>query len=299
MTTPDISICIVNLNAKDYLRNCLAHIPQAANNLFWETIVVDNGSTDGSASMIHEEFPQVVLITNPVNLGYTRPMNQALQRARGKYLIQLNPDTLPKTNSFFHLFNFMENNPHAGICTPKVLNRDGSLQYQCRRSAARPWDTITYFSGLSRLFPQSPIFAKYLMTYLADDEIAEVEAVSGSCMFIRHQVISQIGYLDEQFFAYQEDADFCFRARKAGWKIYYVPNSEVIHFGGQGGSKVQPYRAIFEWHRSYFLYYRKHLAGDYIFLINWIMYLAMLGKLSLSLFRALIAGDKTVGTPKP
>lgn len=299
MTAPDISICIVNLNAKDYLKNCLESIPKAANNLTWEIILVDNGSTDGSVSMIREEFPHVVLIPNSENLGYTRPMNQALQNAKGRYLIQLNPDTIPKKNAFLQLFNFMENNPSAGICTPKVLNRDGSIQYQCRRSAARPWDTITYFSGLSRLFPKSPFFAKYLMTYLPDDEIAEVEAVSGSCMFIRREVIHQIGYLDEQFFAYQEDADFCFRARKAGWKIFYVPSAEIIHFGGQGGSKVQPYRAIYEWHRSYYLYYRKHLASDYLFLINWLMYLAMGVKLTVSLLRAFFSRNKIVGTPKP
>lgn len=299
MSVPDLSICIVNLNAKDYLRNCLENIPQAVKNLTWETIVVDNGSSDGSISMVREKFPRILLIANPENLGYTRPMNQALQKAKGRYLVQLNPDTVPQSDAFFHLFNFMENNPQAGICTPKVLNRDGSLQYQCRRSAARPWDTITYFSGLSRLFPKSPFFSKYLMTYLPDDEIAEVEAVSGSCMFIRREVIDQIGYLDEQFFAYQEDADFCFRARQAGWKIYFIPTAEIIHFGGQGGSKTQPYRAIYEWHRSYFLYYRKHLAKDYFFLINWLMYFAMAGKLSFSMLRAFLSKNKIVGTPKP
>lgn len=299
MAAPDISICIVNLNSKDYLKNCLESIPQASGNLKLEIIIVDNGSTDGSISMIRDEFPQAILFSNSKNLGYTRPMNQALQNAKGKYLVQLNPDTIPKTDAFLHLFNFMENNHQAGICTPKVLNRDGSLQYQCHRSAARPWDTITYFSGLSRLFPKSPIFAKYLMTYLPDDQIAEVEAVSGSCMFIRREVINQIGYLDERFFAYQEDADFCYRAREAGWKIFYVPIAEVIHFGGQGGSKTQPYRAIFEWHRSYYLYYRKHLAKNYIFIINWLMYTAMGLKLTISLLRALLSSNKTVGTPKP
>lgn len=137
------------------------------------------------------------------------------------------------------------------------------------------------------------------MTYLPDDQIAEVEAVSGSCMFIRREVINQIGYLDERFFAYQEDADFCYRAREAGWKIFYVPIAEVIHFGGQGGSKTQPYRAIYEWHRSYYLYYRKHLAKNYIFIINWLMYTAMGLKLTISLLRALLSSNKTVGTPKP
>ena len=299
MSQPDISICIVNLNAREYLRNCLLSIPQASQHLDWEVILVDNGSSDGSVQMIQEEFPHFRLISNHKNLGYTRPMNQALWVAQGKYLIQLNPDTRLHPSAFEKLYEFMESNPHIGICTPKVLNRDGSLQLQCRRSAARPWDTITYFIGLSRLFPSNRIFARYLMTYLPEDQIAEVEAVSGSCMFIRRKVVEQIGFLDEQFFAYQEDADYCYRARQAGWKIYYFPFAEVTHYGGQGGSRTEPYRAIIEWHRSYFLYYRKHLAEEYFFLINWLMYLAMAGKLGLNLIRAFLSKEKIVGTPKP
>ncbi len=299
MSKPDISICIVNLNAKGFLRDCLLSIPQAASHIRWEVIVVDNGSKDGSVKMIKDEFPHVQLLINEQNLGYTRPMNQALRIGGGKYLVQLNPDTLPQQQAFDRLFDFMENHPEIGICTPKVLNRDGRLQLQCRRSAARPWDTITYFSGLSRLFPKSPFFSKYLLTYLPEDEIAEVEAVSGSCMFTRQAVIEQIGYLDENFFAYQEDADFCFRARQAGWKIYYFPHASVIHYGGQGGSRTQPYRAIFEWHRSYYHYYRKHLAKEYLFFVNWLMYLAMAGKLGISLVRAILSHEKVVGTPKP
>ena len=299
MNHPDISICIVNLNAREYLRNCLRSIPQAAQNLSSEVIVVDNSSTDGSAQMVREDFATIKLITNNQNLGYSRPMNQAMRAATGKYLIQLNPDTLPHPFAFDKLYQFMEANPSIGICSPKVLNRDGSLQLQCRRSAARPWDTITYFSGLSRLFPTSRTFAGYLMTYLPENQIAEVQAVSGSCMFIRRAVIEQIGYLDENFFAYQEDADYCYRARQAGWKIYYYPFAEVTHFGGQGGSRTEPYRAIMEWHRSYFLYYRKHLAREYFFLINWLMYLAMAGKLGFSLIKAWLSKEKIVGTPKP
>jgi len=299
VASPVISICIVNLNAADFLRQCLLNLPAALTGLDYEVIVVDNDSTDGSPEMIESDFPWVHLIRNPQNLGYTRPMNQALKAARGNYLVQLNPDTLPKPSAFTRLYDFMESHPEAGICTPKVLNRDGTLQYQCRRSAARPWDVVTYFTGLWRLFPKSRTFSRYLMTYLPENEIAEVEAVSGSCMIIRREVIEQIGYLDETFFAYQEDADFCFRARAAGWKIFYVPTAEVIHYGGRGGSGSQPYRAIMEWHRSYYRYYRKHLAKDYSLLINGFMYLAMLVKLGMSLTKALVSKEKVVGTKKP
>jgi cellulose synthase/poly-beta-1,6-N-acetylglucosamine synthase-like glycosyltransferase len=161
--------------------------------------------------------------------------------------VQLNPDTIVYPGAFDCLVQFMEENPEAGICTPKVLNRDGTLQKQCRRSAARPWDAVTYFSGLSRRFPQSRLLARYLMTYLNEDEVNEIEAVSGSCMIIRREVVEQIGYLDEQFFAYQEDADFCFRARQAAGKSFTFPGADRS-LGGEGGSKVQVYQSIYQWH---------------------------------------------------
>jgi GT2 family glycosyltransferase len=297
--SPQVSFCIVNLNARDYLRACLDRLPEAATQITWEVIIVDNGSTDGSVEMIRTEFPWVRLICNETNLGYTRPMNQALHVAQGEFLVQLNPDTLPGEGAFDKLYSFMRANPEVGICGPKVLNRDGTLQRQCRRSAARPWDVVTYFSGLWRLFPHSRLFGRYLLAYLPEDETAEVEAVSGSCMMVRRAVIDQIGYLDEQFFAYQEDSDFCFRARQAGWKVFYYPEAVVVHYGGFGGSRTQPYRGIIEWHRSYLRYYRKHLAKDYCFLVNGLMYLGVGLRLSLSLVKAFFSREKVVGTKKP
>ena len=197
------------------------------------------------------------------------------------------------------LQNFLDQFPNVGICTPKILNRDGTLQRQCRRSAARPWDTFTYIAHLDKLFPKSRLFSGYLMTYLDEDEVHQVEAVSGSCMVIRQEVIEQIGYLDEGYFAYQEDSDFCFRARQAGWQVYYVPKAKIIHYGGEGGTKANLYRSIIIWHQSYFRYYRKNLAKDYFFLFNWFFYGLMGLKLGLALLRAVISHDKYVGSKKP
>lgn len=299
MPSPDLSICIVTFKARDFLKDCLESIYQSPPAPTFEIIVVDNGSLDGTREMIAQEYPGIQWVENTDNLGFTRPMNQALQRASGRYLIQLNPDTIIPPHAFDILFRFMETNLNVGIVTPKVLNRDGSLQKQCKRSAARPWDAIAYFTRLSNLFPKSPFFARYLMTYLDENEINEVEAVSGSCMFIRRAVIDQIGYLDEMFFAYQEDADFCLRARKAGWKVFYNPQAWITHYGGEGGSRVQPYRAVYQWHRSYFLYYRKHLAKDYFFLVNGLFYMFMAGKLGLNLLATIFRRDKYVGSKKP
>jgi hypothetical protein len=296
---PDVSISIVNYHSTSLLLDCLESLYSAGGNASFEVIVVENGSNDGSAETIRAAYPQVRLIVLDANTGYTRPMNEGLRAGNGHFLMQLNPDTLVRPGLLDELLAFMEKHPEAGICTPKVLNRDGTLQRQCRRSAARPWDVITYFSGLARLFPRSRLFGRYLMTYQAGDELHEAEAVSGSCMLIRRTVIDQIGYLDELFFAYQEDADFCFRARKAGWKIFFVPAAQIIHFGGQGGSRVEPYRAIYHWHRSYFLYYRKHLAADYFFLVNWGMYALMGLKLGAALLVNFLRKEKIVGTRKP
>ncbi len=299
MSKVNLSICIVTYQARDYLQACLRSVYENPPDGKYEVVIVDNHSSDGTLEMLNNEFPEVKIIENADNLGFTAPMNQALQNGRGKHLLQLNPDTIIHPQAFNRLIAFMEAQQEVGICGPKVLNTDGSLQKPCRRGESRPWAVFTYFLGLSSLFPNSKLLGEYLMNYMDEDEIHEVAGVSGSCMLIRREVINQIGYLDELFFAYQEDADYCFQSRKRGWKIYYVPTAQITHFGGQGGSHVQPYRSIFEWHRSYWLYYRKNLAGDYFFLFNWLYYLAMLIKLSITVLANLVRKEKSAGRQKP
>jgi GT2 family glycosyltransferase len=299
MTEIVLSICIVTYQTRSYLQACLRSIYQHPPDGNYEIIVVDNHSDDGTLEMLKDEFPEVGVIENAGNLGFTAPMNQALRKGEGKYLLQLNPDTLVHPQAFNSLIDFMESQPEVGICGPKVLNTDGTLQKPCRRGESRPWAVFTYFLGLSSLFPKSKLFGEYLMNYKDEDETHEVAGVSGSCMLIRREVINQIGYLDERFFAYQEDADYCFQARRSGWKICYVPTARITHYGGQGGSRVQLYRSIYEWHRSYWLYYRKNLAGDYFFLFNWLYYLAMLVKLAITLFANLVRKEKSAGRQKP
>lgn len=291
-------MCIVTYRARDLLRDCLRSLYQNTH-LSFEVIVVDNGSGDGVIEMLRQEFPEVRTVENRENAGYTRPMNQALRLGRGRYLLQLNPDTLVLPEAIDRMVAFMEQHPEAGICGPKVLNRDLTLQKPCRRGEPRPWAVLTYFLGLSALFPRSRLFNQYLLTYLDEDEINPVDGVAGSCMLARRALVEQIGYLDERYFAYQEDADFCFRARQAGWKVYYMPKAQIIHFGSLGGSRVQPYRSIYEWHRSYFTYYRQHLAKDYFFLLNWLYYLAMLLKLCLALAVNFFRSEKFAGSRKP
>jgi len=314
----DVSICIPTLNASNYLRNCLRSI-QDQHLLIWasagtngadhpdedtsaqdhrlsiEVIIVDNASSDDTLQMLAGEYPAVRLITNSSNLGFTHPVNQALQLSQGRYMLLLNPDTVVLPGAINELVGYIETHPEVGICGPKVLNGDGTLQKACKRGVSRPWATFSYFSGLYALFPHSKLFGGYLLNYLDEDKIHEVDGISGSCMLIRRSVVDQIGYLDERFFAYQEDADYCFQAKKAGWKVVYFPSAQVIHYGGQGGSRAQPYKSIIEWHRSYYLYYRKNLASDYFFLFNWFYYLLMAIKLVISLIANTLRSNKYAG----
>jgi GT2 family glycosyltransferase len=298
MKNPDLSICVLTLNACDYLRACLQSL-QRRTTVAYEIIVVDNGSTDGTRDMLTTEFPTVTVIRNEENLGYTYPNNQAMRVAKGRFITLLNPDTLMHSHAIDRLFGFLESHSEVGIVGPKVLNPDGTLQAPCRRGDARPWAVISYFSGLSRLFPDKAFFNGYLLTHLDEDQTNAVDGVSGSCMLIRREVIDDIGYLDEMFFAYQEDADYCLRARKAGWQVYYYPEAQITHFGGQGGSRVQPYRSILAWHQSYFIYYRKHFAADYFVLFNWLYYAAMGLKLLFALSKNALSRSVFGGARKP
>lgn len=294
----ELSVCIVTLEGRDKVLACLESL-FAKTHLDMHVVVVDNASEDGTPEAIAEHFPQAQLIRNSENVGYGRAVNQGLKAEKARYHVLLNPDATLENNALELLRDFMEANPQAGIASPRVLNSDGSLQYQCRRGEARPGEVFAYFLGLSRLFPKDPRFSGYLMTYLDNEKVNEVKAVSGSCMMIRREVINQIGVLDERYFAYQEDADYCFTARKAGWKIYYVPEPRIVHLGGRGGSRKRPYFAIYQWHRSYYLYYRKNLARDYPFWFHPFYYFVMLVKLGVSLLGALLSPEKVVGTKKP
>ena len=279
----ELSICILTLNSVEYIRKCLKSIQQFPPDGGYEILVADNGSNDGTVTMLQDEYPAVKIILNKENLGFTKPNNQMLRQAKGNFLLLLNPDTLLTEDCFNPQLDFLKANPDVGISIPKVLNADGSFQKQSRRGEATPIEVIGYFFKLGKLFPKNKPLNGYLVSWLPENEVAEVKAVSGSCMFIRRETWEQVGDFDERFFAYQEDSDYCRRARQKGWKIKYVPISHIIHYGGEGGSKAQPIKSIYQWHRSYFLYYRKHFAKGHFFLFNWFYYLLMAAKLALAL----------------
>jgi hypothetical protein len=229
----DLSIIIVNYNVKEFLQNLLHSVEKASSNISKEIIVIDNASDDGSVDTIKEKFSSVKLIENKNNIGFGSANNQGLAIAKGKYILFINPDCIVSEDTFDKMILFFEEHPDGGLAGCKILNSDGSLQLACRRSFPGPWTSFTKVTGLSNLFPKSRIFARYNLTYLAENKTYEVDAVSGSFMMIKKEVYEKVGGFDEQFFMYGEDLDLCYRVQKAGDKVYYVHNTQIIHYKGE------------------------------------------------------------------
>ncbi|NWF50117.1 MAG: glycosyltransferase [Ignavibacteriaceae bacterium] len=259
----DLSIIIVNYNVKEFLQNLLHSIFKAGTNLNYEIIVVDNASDDGSAEIIREQFPAVKLIVNKVNLGFGKANNLAMKIAAGKYLLLLNPDTIVREDTFEKMISFFEKHKEAGLAGCKILNPDGTLQLACRRSFPGPWTSFTKVTGLSNLFPKSKLFARYNLTYLNENETYEVDAISGSFMMMTKEVYDKVGGFDEQFFMYGEDLDLCYRIQKAGYKVYYVPETQIIHYKGES-TKRSSYDEVKFFYSAMHLFVKKHLSSSFI-----------------------------------
>lgn len=252
-----LSIIIVNYNVRPFLENCLSSLRKALEGISGEIFVVDNASDDGSARMVQSKFPEVRLIVNGKNLGFAAANNIALRQAQGTYILLINPDTIVQEDTLRTMVGFFDQNPDAALAGCKILNPDGSLQPACRRSFPTPWVAFTKISGLSALFPHTRMFGRYNLTYRSPEETYEVDAVSGSFMFLRHSVYEKIGGLDEQFFMYGEDLDWCYRMQQAGWKIYYVHSTKIIHYKGESAkrSDIDELKLFYE---AMHVFVRKH-----------------------------------------
>jgi GT2 family glycosyltransferase len=259
----DLSIIIVNYNVKEFVENLLNSIDKARQNLSLEIFVVDNASDDGSVDVIKEKFPYVTLIANKTNIGFGAANNLALSKAAGKYLLLINPDTIVKEDTFVRMIGFFEKHPDAGVAGCKVLNSDGTLQLACRRSFPGPWTSFTKVTGLSALFPGSRLFARYNLTYLDENKTHEVDAVSGSFMMMRRETYNKVGGFDEQFFMYGEDIDLCYRTQKAGYKVFYVHETEIIHYKGESTKRSSIDETQVFYHAMH-LFVRKHLSSSFI-----------------------------------
>jgi GT2 family glycosyltransferase len=276
LVKPDmsLSIVIVNYNTEKLLQGCLESIYAGANGTPLEVWVVDNDSRDHSVTMVKSLFPQVQVIENPSNVGFSKANNLAISQSRSDYILLLNPDTLILGDAIERMVKFMDAHPEAGIAGCKVLNRDGTLYLPCRRSIPTLEVAFYRLTGLSRLFPRNRTLARYNLTYEDPDRTHAVEAVSGAFLMIRRQVVEQIGLLDEQFFMYGEDLDWCLRAKRAGWAALYYPDAQIIHYTRES-TKYNSRRAAREFYRAMYLFHRKHFASDYSHLTNALIYTAI------------------------
>lgn len=228
----DVSIIIVNYNTRASLRRCLQSVTAFPPLCEFETIVVDNASIDGSAEMVKKMFPRIMLVENRTNRGFAGALNRGIKRSRGDRLLFVNPDVILAPGCIEVLTEFLDRHPEAGICGPKLLNPDGRIQLSCR---AFPTLTNVFFGRRSlwnRFFPQNRMSRSFLKADLDYSIVQEVDWIVGACMMVKRKVVDSIGLFDEDYFLFVEDTDFCYRARKAGHSVYFVPHAVVTHERG-------------------------------------------------------------------
>ncbi|MBN1543297.1 glycosyltransferase [candidate division KSB1 bacterium] len=269
-----LSIVVVSYNVRVFLDQALVSIQKALAGIESELFVVDNASTDGSPEWVSKKFPEIKLIRNRTNVGFARANNQAIKKSRGRFICLINPDTLVQEDTFSVLLDFLQADPQVGAVGCKILNPDGSLQLACRRSYPTPWVAFSKISGLAALFPRSRLFGRYNLTYLDPDRIERVDAISGSFMLVRSQTIKEVGLLDESFFMYGEDLDWCYRIQQGGWLIYYVPTTQIIHFKGES-SKKSPFAQRRLFYEAMRLFVVKHFSRGQALVPSWLLRVAI------------------------
>lgn len=307
----DLAVVIVNYNTCEELRQCLQSIRSTATGanvgFCCHVIVVDNGSTDGSATMVRSEFPWVELIEAGRNSGYAYANNlglHALGYNKGKaladlprYALLLNPDTVVPPDALQDLVAFVDAHPDIGVAGPKLVRQDGSLDKACRRGFPTPAVAFYRFSGLSRLFPHHERFGRYNMTFLDPEAQADVDAVVGAFMLMRTEALEQAGLLDETFFMYGEDLDLCYRIKQRGWRVVYNPAVTVLHVKG-AASRKNSRRAIVAFYEAMRIFHNKHYRSQTPFPVNWLVDLGIwfFCRLALARNRLACAGEKRVAS---
>jgi GT2 family glycosyltransferase len=274
----DVSIIIVNWNTKEFLLPCVRSVLEGEQRISREVIVVDNGSQDGSEDEVKKTIPLIHLVENEKNLGFARAVNQGIQNASGKYVLLLNPDTRVKNGAIEQLMSFMDAHPEAGVVGAQLLNADGSKQ-----------NSIANFPSLA-----TELLNKHLLRWLSPKRFPgkeriysdpiEVDSVIGACMMVRRGVIEQVGVLDEDYFLFLEETDWCYRMKRAGWRIYHVPDAEVYHCQGKSAEKEKK-RARVEYFRSRYHFFKKNKGS-----LQWfILIVGVLIRLGFELLSMMVA----------
>lgn len=271
-----LSIIIVNYNVKYFLEQCLYSVRKASKQFPIEIFVVDNNSVDGSTDMLKIKFPEVILIENKKNVGFSVANNQAIRQAKGRYILLLNPDTVVQEDTFDKVIHFMDEHPEAGGLGVKMLNGKGVFLPESKRGLPTPLVAFYKIFGLSKLFPKSKIFGKYHLGYLTENQIHEIDVLAGAFMLMRKEALDKVGLLDETFFMYGEDIDLSYRIKKGGYKNYYFPHTQIIHYKGES-TKKSSVNYVFIFYNAMIIFARKHFSSKnaklFSFLINIAIYI--------------------------
>jgi GT2 family glycosyltransferase len=256
-----LSVVIVNYNVEYFLEQCLSSVYKALQGIEGEVIVVDNNSVDGSCTMVRKKFPEVELIANTENKGFSRANNQGIKISKGQYVLILNPDTVVEDDTFSKILNFMDKTPDAGALGVKMLDGSGKFLPESKRGLPTPSAAFYKMSGISALFPKSKRFSKYHLGYLDHNKIHKVEILAGAFMLLRKSVLDEIGLLDEDFFMYGEDIDLSYRVIKAGYHNYYFPETRIIHYKGES-TKKSSVNYVLVFYNAMVIFAHKHFTDN-------------------------------------
>lgn len=260
----DLSIIIVNYKTEELTINCLDSVYEShLKDLTMEVIVVDNASGDGSIEAIEARFPQARVIKNTENLGFSKANNIGMDVSKGEYILLLNSDTIVEHNTFYESLLFMKNHPHTGALGCKVLLENGSLDVACKRSFPSPMNGLYHSLKLDQRFPDSKRFGEYNLTYVDEDKTCSVDCVMGAYMLVPRRVIDEVGKLDEDFFMYGEDIDWCYRIKAAGYSIIYYPKVRIFHLKRASGMGKRNPKVIAAFYDAMILFYEKHYGSKY------------------------------------
>lgn len=278
----DLSIIIVNYNTKEFLKRCLNSILSSIDGkISYEIIVVDNNSSDQSTEMVKKEFPQIKLIANKDNAGFSKANNQGIKISeKNRYVLFLNPDTIMQNQTIEQMLKFMDSNKIAGAATCKLIMLNGEIDDASRRGFPTPWNAFCHFSGLAGLFTKSKLFSGYNLGWMNLSETHEIDALAGAFMLVRRIAGEQVGWWDEDYFFYGEDIDFCYMLKQKGWKIYYVPTVFATHYKGVSGgiksvsqelttASEQTKKRATRWRfNAMRIFYNKHYKQKYPWIVN-------------------------------
>jgi GT2 family glycosyltransferase len=281
----DLSVIILNYNTKQLLKDCLSSVLASQSNFQIETIVSDNGSKDGSIQMVKDEFPSVVLLENNANLGFAKGNNVAIKIAKGRHILLLNSDTVVQPDTFDKMIKKADSDPMIGSVGPKILLANGQLDPSSRRMFPNPANSFLRLFGLKK-------FSNYNVGGPIDQEM-EVEAIMGACMLVPRPVLDKVGLLDEEFFFYGEDLDWCYRIKQAGYKIIYFPSAQILHLKSASSRNI-PYKIVHTAYTAMKIFYRKHYAPKYPAPFNWLVYTGINLRMYLIMFINIFRKNKSV-----